>query len=178
MGIRIKGYNLLFGLLAIAGAIGTAYEGYQWLQQRNINSQIQAGQLVNNEAHPFESKFMAAYKLGEAGDHKHALQSYTQLLETLPTPEQQARVQYNIGNNLMQSAMKRRLNDDGSLKDEAKYDLSQARIAYEQALRLKPEARQAKFNLSLMLALMPQGLEGGKKEQEGMELSNIPVGLP
>lgn len=29
MGIRIKGYNLLFGLLAIAGAIGTAYKSYQ-----------------------------------------------------------------------------------------------------------------------------------------------------
>lgn len=178
MGIRIKGLNLLFGLLAIAGLAGSIYEGNAFWQRHEVNRQIQAGELVGDAAYPFEKKFMAAYKLGEAGDYKHAVQSYSQLLETGLAQPQQALVQYNIGNGLLQSGLQRRLNDDGSLKDEAKYDLSQAQIAYEQALRLDPGFRQAKFNLSLMLLVQPNGIEGLKKEQEGMELSNIPVGLP
>lgn len=178
MGIRIKGLNLLFGLLTLAGLAGSVYEGNALVQRHDANRQIQAGTLVTHDSYGFEQKFMAAYKLGESGDYKHAVQSYSQLLETGLSQPQQALVQYNIGNNLLQSGLKRRLNDDGSLKDEAKYDLSQAQIAYEQALRLDPAFRQAKFNLSLMLLVQPNGIEGLKKEQEGMELSNIPVGLP
>lgn len=178
MGIRIKGLNLLFGLLAIAGLAGSIHEGNALLQRHDVNRQIQAGDLISHGAYGFEQKFMAAYKLGEAGDYKHALQSYSQLLETGLTPPQQSLVQYNIGTNLLQSGVKRRLNDDGSLKEEAQYDLSQAQIAYEQALRLDPGFRQAKFNLSLVLLVQPNGIEGLRKEQEGMELSNIPVGLP
>lgn len=178
MGIRIKGLNLVFGLLAVAGLLGSIYEANALWQRQAVNQQIRAGALVHGDAYALEKKMMAAYKLGEAGDYKHAVQSYSQLLETGLSDPQQALVQYNIGNNLLQSGLVRRLNDDGSLKDEAKYELSQARIAYEQALRLDPGFRQAKFNLSLMLLVQPNGVEGLKKEQEGMELSNIPVGLP
>ncbi|MCB5186809.1 hypothetical protein LG200_02185 [Methylobacillus caricis] len=178
MGNRIKGINLFLGLLLLAGSAGAVYEGSQWWRAEQANRQIRQSELVGSDAYPLQKKFMAAYKLGQSGDHKHAVQSYSQLLETAPAQSDQALIQYNIGNNLLLSGLKRRLNDDGSLKDEAKYDLSQARIAYEQALRLDPAARMAKFNLSLLLLVLPDGIQGLQKEQAGMELSNIPVGLP
>ena len=68
--------------------------------------------------------------------------------------------------------------DDGTLKDEARYAFSQARMGYEQALRTDPALRAAKFNLTLLHGVMPAGTKGAAKEQSGMELSNLPIGLP
>jgi len=36
----------------------------------------------------------------------------------------------------------------------------------------------AKFNLSLLLSVLPADMKHGEKEQSGMELSNLPIGLP
>ena len=72
----------------------------------------------------------------------------------------------------------RGLNDDGTLVDDAKYELSQARIAYEQALRLDPEAAAARFNLSVLLSILPSGLLPREKQPSDMALSNLPIGLP
>ena len=74
--------------------------------------------------------------------------------------------------------LQRRVNDDGSLNDEARYDFTQARVAFEQALRLNPAADGARFNLSLLLSLLPRNIKLGTKDNSGMELSNLPIGLP
>jgi mxaK protein len=70
------------------------------------------------------------------------------------------------------------LNDDGSLKEESKYSFTQAKAAFEQSLRLNPEDRRAKFNLSLLNSVTPINMKNAPKDQSGVELSNIPVGLP
>ncbi|OIQ87442.1 hypothetical protein GALL_306930 [mine drainage metagenome] len=178
MGNRMKRKNIIFGLLLLAGATGSVFEAYQCWKIDRLNQALLAGQLTADEAYPYQNKFAAAYDQGARQDYKHAVQTYGQLLETLPSTREQARIQFNIGNNLFLSGLQRRVNDDGSLKDEAKYAFSQARLAYEQSLRLDPASRAAKFNLSLLHSVMPPNMKNAQKEQSGMELSNLPIGLP
>jgi mxaK protein len=64
------------------------------------------------------------------------------------------------------------------LNDEARYAYAQAKLAYEQSLRLDPMSSVAKFNLSLLHALMSKNMKPAPKEQSTMELSNLPVGMP
>jgi len=178
MGSRIKQKNIGLVLLLAIGIAGSAYEAYQLQKIDAINHALQQGQLITSDAYPMQKKFSAAYQLGLHDDFKHAVQTYSQLLETSVSESDQAKIQFNIGNNLFKSGLNRRVNDDGTLKDEARYDFSQAKVAYQQALRLNPDSRLAKFNLSLLLSLLPENMVNAKKEQSGMELSNIPVGLP
>lgn len=178
MGNRMKRKNIIFGLLLLAGSMGSAFEAYQCWNIERINHALLAGQPITGEAYPYQKKFAAAYGQGERQDYKHAVQTYGQLLETSPSTSEQAAIQFNIANNLFLSGLIRRVNDDGSLKDEAKYAFSQAKLAYEQSLRLAPASRPAKFNLSLLHSVMPQSMKSAQKEQSGMELSNLPIGLP
>jgi mxaK protein len=175
---RIKRLTAWWLLLVVIGLIGTVYEAYRIAQIRQLNHDLQAGKPITDDRYAYTSKFSAAYQQGRNRDFKHAVQSYGQLLEASPSTAQQARIQYNIGNNLFMSALNRRVNDNGSLIDEALYDITQARVAYEQSLRLDPQSAAARFNLSLLLAVLPQHLRNSQREQTGMELSNLPVGLP
>jgi mxaK protein len=164
--------------MLVTGLSGAAFEAYQTGKIERVNHALLAGGDIADEAYLYQKKFAAAYDQGQHQDYKHAVQTYGQLLETSPVASEKARIQFNIANNLFLSGLMRRLNDDGTLKDEAKYAFSQARMAYEQALRLAPDARQAKFNLSLVHAVMPANMKGAPKDQTGMELSNLPIGLP
>jgi mxaK protein len=175
---RIRRLTLWWALLLVVGIAGSAYQSYRISQIHGLNQALQTGKQLDDDRYIYTSKFAAAYQLGRSQDFKHAVQSYGQLLDASPLPLQQARIQYNIGNNLFLSAMNRRVNDDGSLIDEALYDLTQARVAYEQSLRLDPQSAAARFNLSLLLAILPQHMKNPQREQTGMELSNLPVGLP
>jgi mxaK protein len=178
MGASMKRQIIIFGLILGLGLAGTLVEGYQLYKTNQVNQGLAAGLTIEDESYSYQKKFAAAYDQGQHQDYKHAVQSYTQLLEMLPDVSEQARIQFNIGNNLFLSGLSRRLNDDGTLKDEAKYAFSQARFAYEQALRVSPNSRPAKFNLSLLHAVMPTNMKSSPKEQSGMELSNLPIGLP
>lgn len=175
---RIKRLTAWWLLLVVVGIAGIAYESYRIAQIRQFNQALQSGKPVTDDRYAYTAKFAAAYQLGRSHDFKHAVQSYSQLLETSPSTAQQARIQYNIGNNLFMSALNRRVNDNGSLIDEALYDITQARVAYEQSLRLDPQSAATRFNLSLLLAVLPQHMKNPQREQTGMELSNLPVGLP
>jgi mxaK protein len=178
MGNRVTGLNLGLLVLIAIGTAGTAYESYQCWKINGINNSLRNGDIVKDDAYPYQKKFSAAYFQGNVKDYKHAVQTYSQLLESTSDLSRQARIQYNIGNNLFLSGLQRGVKDDGTLKDEAKYDFSQARVAYEQALRLNPLAYAAKFNLSLLLSVTPQNMKSAPREQSGVELSNIPIGLP
>lgn len=180
----IKLKNIILIICAVVGLIGLLMEGKQYIHTNKINSVLSAGKLLKNKAYPLESKFSAAYYQGKNKDYKHAVQTYTQLLEGKAksakplTTKQKANIQYNIGNNLLSVGLYRSLNDDGSLSDESKYSFLQARIAYEHALRTTPSMLTAKFNLSLLNSIMPTNMKSATKEKSGVELSNLPVGLP
>jgi len=175
---RLKRKNIVLGLLLMVGLAGTATEAYQTWSIERVNRALAAGQPIADDAYPFQKKFAAAYAQGRQQDYKHAVQTYGQLLEMSPENGDRARIQFNIANNLFLAGLERRLNDDGTLKDEARYAFTQARMAYEQALRTDPSLRAAKFNLNLLHGAMPDGTKGVAKEQSGMELSNLPIGLP
>lgn len=175
---RINKSNVIFGLLLLTGLVGASYEGYQYNKIEKVNHAIVAGQLITDDSYPYLQKFSAAYDQGNKKDYKHAVQTYGQLLDTSPSLAEQARIQYNIANNLFVSGLIRRINDDGTLQDEARYAYSQARMTYEQSLRLAPQTAAAKFNLSLLHSVMANNMKPAPKDQSTMELSNLPIGLP
>ena len=170
--------NIVFGLLLLVGLIGSMYEIYQTSKIIEVNRAIQSDEQITDSSYPYLQKFAAAYAQGKKGDYKHAVQTYGQLLDTSPSIVEQAKIQYNIGNNLFIFGLIRRMNDDGTLQDEARYAYSQAKIAYEQSLRLSPHSLPAKFNLSLLNSVMFNNMKAAPKEQSTMELSNLPIGLP
>ncbi|WP_047534453.1 hypothetical protein [Methylotenera sp. N17] len=175
---HIKNSNVVFGALLAIGLVGVGYEAFQIHRTEQVNRVLAAGQLVTSDRYPYLQKFTAAYDQGNKKDYKHAVQTYGQLLETKPTLEQQAKIQYNIGNNLFVFGLIRRVNDDGTLQDEARYAYTQAKMAYEQALRIAPQDRAAKFNLNLLHSVMANNMKPAPKDQSTMELSNLPIGLP
>lgn len=165
-------------VLLITGLVGLAYEAFQINKISKVNYLIATEQLVKNEAYPYLQKFTAAYDQGNKKDYKHAVQTYGQILETSPPLADQAKIQYNIGNNLFVFGLIRRINEDGTLQDEARYAYTQAKIAYEQSLRIEPQDHAAKFNLSLLHSVMANNMKPAPKDQSTMELSNLPIGLP
>lgn len=178
MTTRRKASNWLWSLLTIGGLLGAGYCSWQLQTLDSLNRQIAAGTLIKQAGVPVLQKFSAAYDQGMHGDYKHAVQTYGQLLELAPPEAMLPRIHFNIGNNLFVSGLVRTVNEDGSFQDEARYAFTQAKIAYEQALRLQPQDQAAKFNLSLLHSVMARGMQAGSKEQSHMELSNLPIGLP
>ena len=175
---QMKISNIIFGLLLCLGLTSAGYTAYQSQKIGLVNRAILADQQIQDDDYPYQQKFSAAYDQGRKQDYKHAVQTYGQLLETSPSLHEQAKIQFNIGNNLFVSGLIRRVNDDGSLNDDARYAYAQAKLAYEQSLRLEPMSSIAKFNLSLLHAVMSKNMKPSPKEQSTMELSNLPVGMP
>ena len=175
---HIKNSNVILGVLVITGLVVSAFEAYQINKISKVNHLIATEQLVKDESYPYLQKFTAAYDQGNKKDYKHAVQTYGQILETSPSLVDQAKVQYNIGNNLFVFGLIRRINDDGTLQDEARYAYTQAKMAYEQSLRIEPKDHAAKFNLSLLHSVMANKMKPAPKDQSTMELSNLPIGLP
>ena len=183
MASRMKTVNVILGTILVASLIGATFNAYQLWKISNLNAKLKAGKVISEVAYPLQSKFSAAYFQGIKLDFKHAVQTYGQLLDantkkSILTERELSLIQFNIGNNLFQSGMSRRVNDDGTLKEEAFYSFSQAKIAYEQSLRINPSLRVAKFNLSLLNSIIPLNMKNGVKDQSAVELSNLPVGLP
>ncbi|WP_025873069.1 hypothetical protein [Methylobacillus glycogenes] len=180
---HLKIRNTLVGVMLLAGVLGCAYTLHQLQQAQAVNQALRSGGEINNEDYALQRKFAEAYFQGAANNYKHAVQNYSQLLESADkqgkfSQEERAQIYFNIGNNLFRSGLIRLVNPDGELQDEAKYAYAQGMVAYEQALRLAPELKAAKFNLSLLHAVIPHNMQIAKREQSGMELSNLPIGLP
>ena len=180
---HLKISNTIAGLILCTGLLGGAYTLHQLQQAHEVNQALRSGGEINNEDYALQRKFAEAYFQGAANNYKHAVQNYSQLLESADkqgklTQEDRAQIYFNIGNNLFRSGLIRLVNPDGNLQDEAKYAYAQGMVAYEQALRLAPNLSAAKFNLSLLHAVIPDNMQIAKREQTGMELSNLPIGLP
>ncbi|OIQ85200.1 hypothetical protein GALL_329580 [mine drainage metagenome] len=175
---HIKRSNLIFGFFLATGLIGLGCEGYLYQKIDAVNRAILADKQIVGDDFPYQKKFAAAFDQGAKSDYKHAIQTYGQLLEMSPTPVEQAKIQYNIANSLFLSGLIRRINDDGTLQDDARYAYIQAKMAYEQSLRLAPMSPATKFNLSLLQSVMARNMKAAPKDQSTMELSNLPIGLP
>ncbi|MCB5184921.1 hypothetical protein LG201_06860 [Methylobacillus gramineus] len=175
--------NAVAGLILLTGVVGTLMAGYQIKLAEQVNQALLTGEEITDENYAFQRKFAEAYFQGASKNYKHAVQNYSQLLESADkrgnvSNEVRSQIYFNIGNNLFRSGLIRMVNSDGSLQDDAKYAYAQAMVAYEQSLKLVPDQSAAKFNLSLLHAVIPHNMQISKREQSGMELSNLPIGLP
>lgn len=179
--------NQLLLLLLTVGLIGTTYEAYQMHKINKVNQALRIGEVVNDENYPFHRKFSDAYHQGKTGNFKHAVQGFGQTLELANRKEEpvfevsnalKSNIFYNVGNNLFRSGLQRLVAADGAIQEEAKFDYLQAKVAYEQALKLDPSSQVAKFNLSLLLGLISGDIKTVPQDSSGMEISNLPQGLP
>jgi mxaK protein len=184
---RINRKNQLLCLTLVAGLLGTAYEAFHIYEINTVNLKLLSGDVVNNENYPVHKKFADAYQQGKTGNFKHAVQGFGQLLE-LPKKQHdnkfeisqnlKSQIQFNIANNLFRSGLQRLVQEDGAIQEQAKFDYLQAKASYEQALKLNPGLQVAKFNLSLLLSVIPGTIKTVSQDPSGMEISNLPQGLP
>lgn len=179
--------NQVLGLLLIVGLVGSAYEGFQVNQIASANSILQRGDVLEGDQFPFHRKFADAYQQGKTGNFKHASQNFGQLLEAPkkqdepifePSQALKSQIHFNIGNHLFRSGLQRLVEADGALQEQAKFDYLQARASYEQALKLDPDNQAAKFNLSLLHGVIPKHIKTVPQDPSGLEISNLPQGLP
>jgi mxaK protein len=183
---RIRRKNQLLGLLLLVGLAGAVYEALQINQINKVNQALLTGGVINGDNYPFHKKFSDAYQQGKAGNHKHAIQGFGQLLEVnkqqdntfIASPNLKSRIHFNIGNNLFRSGLQRFVASDGAIQEEAKFAYLQAKASYEQALKLDPDLQIAKFNLSLLLSIISGNIKTVAQDPSGMEISNLPQGLP
>lgn len=179
--------NYLLIMLLIIGLMGAVYEVYQIKSISKVNNTLRAGEVLNNESYPFHKKFSDAYQQAKTSNFKQAVQGFGQALEISNKKGEQAfkvsnplksNIHYNIANNLFRSGLQRLVTADGAIQEDAKFDYLQAKSSYEQALKLDPNSQSAKFNLSLLLGVMPSKIRTVPQDPSGMEISNLPQGLP
>lgn len=167
-------------LLGIAGTLATGKHLYN-IEQFNLAASTNSK--MNNEDYKFETKFANAYHLAKNGRFQDASQLFGQLMEMPATNLQISAVQYNLGNIFLlrgllvnHSANK---GGNGEVKDEAEYLINQAKMAYQQSLRLDHQFTDAKYNLDRVLRLLPENSTAkNDQDQLGIVMSNIPSGLP
>jgi mxaK protein len=182
----LKHKNQFVGLALLIGLVGAGYQAYQYRQVTQVNKAILTGEVVSDE-YLFLQKYSNAYQQSVGGNYKHAAQSFGQMLEAPKGSEEKnvivsagekAKINYNLANNFFHLGLQRSVNPDGTVHEEAMYAYTQARRAYEQSLKLAPDLKVAKYNLSLLLSIMPGKMKTVSKEQSSMVISNLPQGLP
>jgi mxaK protein len=187
MNSRVNRKNQVLGVMLLIGLIGSAYEAYQTNKIGKVNRALIAGEIVDDESYPFHKKFADAYQQSRTGNFKIAVQGFGQLLEAPKKQQentfevsqaQKSKIQFNIANNLFRTGLQRLVGKDGAIHEDALYSFQQAKPVYEQALKLDPTLQAAKFNFSLLLSIIPTNIKAVAKEQSGMEISNLPQGLP
>lgn len=178
MALSARKLTVILALVATGAGAGAVWEASRIQQIDSFNHAIQAGKspVVNTQS--FEAKFAAAYWLGKSGRYQDATLLFLQLLEKA-TPEQQAEIQYNLGNIFFLRGLA--INgQDLTVRDEAIYLITQAKTAYMQSLRLNSDIWQASHNLDRVLGMLPDEPAPGVSDQgnPGLIMGNIPVGLP
>lgn len=168
----------LFTFMLVLGMVGAILTGKKMTEIDRFNQAVSSGQKPAISDYPFETKYAAAYVLASNGRYQDATQLFNQLMQSQGTPEQIAAVQYNLGNIFMQRGLM--VNHNGEeVKDEAEYLLNQARLAFEQSLRLDHRHLDARHNLDWVLSLLPDDPNTDDEEEKlGIIMGNIPTGLP
>ncbi|CAG0998776.1 mxaK protein [Methylophilaceae bacterium] len=168
---------MLVALLCL-GLLSSIAIGKRIWQIEQFNGVVLSGGVPADTAYRFEAKYAAAYAQARNGRYQDANQLFNQLMEMEGTPAQIAAVQYNLGNIYMIRGLMVNRNGD-TVKDEAEYLLNQARLAYEQSLRLDNNHLDARHNLDRVLSMLPDDPDvGDNQEKLGIVMGSIPTGLP
>jgi len=178
MAASVRAKNRILVAMLVTGLIGTLLVGKQVADIEGFNQMALAGQKPAGSNYPFEAKYAAAYALATQGRYQDATQLFGQLMEAQATPSQIAAVQYNLGNIFMVRGLMVNHNGD-TVKDEAEYLLNQARLAYEQSLRLDNNHLDVRHNLDRVLSMLPENPNAQDEQDKlGIVMGNIPTGLP
>ncbi len=178
MAASVKAKNRILVATLVAGLLASIVIGKQIFDIEQFNQAALSGGSPGNTAYKFETKYAAAYALARSGRYQDATQLFNQLMESKGTPSQISAVQYNLGNIYMIRGLM--VNHNGAtVKDEAEYLLNQAKLAYEQSLRLVNHHLDARHNLDRVLAMLPDD-HSARDDQDkvGIVMGNIPTGLP
>lgn len=178
MATSVKIKNRILVVMMATGLIGAILVGKQINTIEQFNQAVLAGRKPVAPDYPFEAKFAAAYALATQGRYQDAAQLFSQLMEARGTVSQIAAVQYNLGNIYMIRGLL--VNHNGAtVKDEAEYLLNQARLAYQQSLRLDNSHLDARHNLDRVLSMLPENPDAqDEQDKPGIVMGNIPTGLP
>ncbi len=181
--LSVAGKNrILVGLLLI-GMAGTFSTGQHLYTIEQFNKAVSTSGKVNNDDFKFEAKYATAYQLAKNGRFQDASQLFSQLMEMQGSKSQISAVQYNLGNIFLMRGLlvNRNANEggNGQVKDEAEYLINQAKMAYQQSLRLDNQHIDARYNLDRVLRLLPENpIAKDDQDQLGIVMGNIPSGLP
>jgi mxaK protein len=187
MNKRIKYKNALVCILLVLGLAGAVYEVNEYRQLSAVNDALMTGKVLKGDNYLLQQKFSYGYEQAKANNYKHAIQAYGQMLEASKQTDDnsfemdeitQSNVQFNLANSFFRAGLQRSVNSDGTMHEEAMYAFTQAKRTYKQALKTNPNLEKAKFNLSLLLSIMPGKMKLIAKEQSSMVISNLPQGLP
>ena len=178
METSVKTKNQLLVILLIVGVIGTLLIGKYLYAVEQFNKTVEAGGKPNNSDFKFEAKYASAYQFAKNGRYQDANQLFGQLMEMPASKSQISAVQYNLGNIfLMRGLLVNRNGDD--VKDEAEYLINQAKLAYQQSLRLDNQHIDVRYNLDRVLRLLPENpIAKDDQDELGIVMGNIPSGLP
>lgn len=178
MATSVKLKNRLLITMLITGLLLSITIGKQIFDIEQFNQTVFAGGSPSNAAYKFEAKYAAAYALAKSGRYQDATQLFIQLMESKGTPSQISAIQYNLGNIYMIRGLM--VNHNGAtVKDEAEYLLNQAKLAYEQSLRLDNRHLDVRHNLDRVLSMLPDDHSARDNQDKlGIVMSNIPTGLP
>lgn len=186
MANRLSTRNLVLMAGLAIGIAGAASQLYELHQMNSFNVAVSAGKTPDHDKLNFEAKYAAAYWLARSGRYQDATQLFTQLMEAGGTPEQRAAVQYNLGNIFFLRGLLVNHNGgsastvgDTFVHDEAEYLLTQAKMAYEQSLRLDNTHLDVRHNLDRVLSMLPEDATAQDEQDKlGIVMGNLPVGLP
>ena len=132
--LNSKKLTWIFGLLAIASAVGAGYEINRIMQIQAFNEAILNAKSPKTDMQSFEAKFATAYWLAKNERYKESTLLYTHLLEHANNKQKEA-----IQHNLATIFFRRGLALNGTnmkVGKETEYLLRQAKNLYQQAVRL------------------------------------------
>jgi len=162
----------------IIGMASVLWSGKELYEIEQFNIAARAGGVPASNSYPFEARYAAAINVAKQGRFQDAAQLFSQLLEMKATQTQIAAVHYNLGNIFLIRGLI--VNRNGAtVKDEAEFLFNQARMAYEQSLRLDGRHLDVKHNLDRVLSMLPANPGSNEVQEEpGVVMGSIPTGLP
>lgn len=181
--LSVAGKNKLLVALLLIGIAGTLATGNHLYTIEQFNKAAAANGKVNADDFKFEAKYATAYQLAKNGRYQDASQLFGQLMEMQGTKSQISAVQYNLGNIFLMRGLLVNHNanegENSEVKDDAEYLINQAKMAYQQSLRLDNRYIDARYNLDRVLRLLPENpIAKDDQDQLGIVMGNIPSGLP
>ena len=181
--LSVAGKNRILVTLLVIGIAGTLAIGKHLYTTEQFNKAVTANGKAANDDFKFEAKYASAYQLAKNGRYQDASQLFGQLMEMQGTKSQISAVQYNLGNIFLMRGLLVNHNanegGNGEVKDAAEYLINQAKMAYQQSLRLDNQHIDARYNLDRVLRLLPENpIAKDDQDELGIVMGNIPSGLP